>query len=203
MEGYVKPGLLLLSICLLIFIVFILIENWIRKRREEKSQGMAFHINTNTEDAPDVMRSKENISLSESSRKDLLVLSVMAKSGRRFGSYDLLQIISGVGLQFGDMNIFHYYSNTPQIEAGTPLFSLVSAEEPGDFQLDQFGNFSCSGLMLFMNMKSVSNPRAVFHQMLMTAERLTEDLDGELRADPKTPWTKGVSDYYLRKLDSV
>ena len=65
---------------------------------------------------------------------DLLMISIMAKPDSRFGSYDLLQAISATGMQFGPMNIFHYY--LPAGGNQVSLFSLASATEPGEFDLE-------------------------------------------------------------------
>lgn len=120
----------------------------------------------------------------------LMVLSVMARPGTRFASYELLQAISAAGLQFGEMNIFHYLY--PETGYGNKLFSMASAEEPGEFNLDNMGEFSCPGLMLFMDLSKVPDPWAAFSIMLEKAEQLSEDLDGQLCADPKTPWSAEV-----------
>src|SRR3990167_3842499 len=106
--------------------------------------------------------------------ENLFILSVMAKPDAHFASYDLLQAISHAGLQFGEMNIFHYYQTT--VNGKTKLFSLASANKPGDFDMNNIGNFSCTGLMLFMNKTDVPDPQQTFKLMLDTAEKLTEDL---------------------------
>ncbi len=128
---------------------------------------------------------------------NLLVLSVMAKKNGRFESYDLLQAISAAGLQFGEMNIFHYYHATPV--GKIKLFSLASANKPGDFDLNNIAEFSCSGLMLFMDIVQVPDPQYAFKLMLDVAERLTEDLDATLCADPLTSWNEKVAWQYHQK----
>ena len=129
---------------------------------------------------------------------NLLVLSVMAKPEARFESYDLLQAISAAGLQFGEMNIFHYYQASPV--GRVALFSLASANKPGDFDLNHFAEFSCTGLMLFMDITQTLDPQSVFKLMLDTAERLAEDLDGVLCADPLTPWSEKLAWQYHQKI---
>ncbi len=125
---------------------------------------------------------------------DLLVMSVLAQTGCHFAAYDLLQAISATGLRFGEMNIFHYR------EAGEVLFSLASATEPGEFDLDHIGDFSCDGLTLFMNMRETADPQHAFELMLATAEQLAEDLDGELRAWHRTPWSDEILKQYEQKV---
>lgn len=128
----------------------------------------------------------------------LLILSVMAKPNCRFVSYDLLQAISTVGMQYGEMNIFHYYQQS--ITGKVTLFSLASANKPGDFDLDNMGDFSCSGLVFFMDIARVPDPQNVFRLMLETAERLADYLDGDLHADPRTPWHEKLVWQYQQKI---
>lgn len=129
---------------------------------------------------------------------DLLVLTVAARPGRQFGSYDLLQAISAAGLQFGDMNIFHYYAK--QTPGQVPLFSLASATEPGDFNIDRMGEFTCTGLTLFTNMADVTDPEQAFELMLKSAQQLADDLDGELRAGMRTPWSGTTLQQYQQRI---
>lgn len=129
---------------------------------------------------------------------DLLVISVVAKPGRVFASYDLLQAIAATGMQYGDMNIFHYHK-MDGVKRDT-LFSLASATEPGDFDLDKMGDFSCSGLTLFTQLREVPDPQEAFELMLKTADQLVEDLDGELRSNPRLPWNDEILLQYQQKV---
>jgi cell division protein ZipA len=129
---------------------------------------------------------------------NLLVLSVMAKKDGRFESYDLFQAIAAAGMQYGEMNIFHYYQTTPVGKIA--LFSLASANKPGDFDLNNIAEFSCSGLMMFMDIAQVPDPQSAFKIMLEAAERLAEDLDGSLCADPMTPWNEKLVWQYHQKI---
>lgn len=130
----------------------------------------------------------------------LLVLSVMASAGTEFASYDLLQTIYAAGFQFGEMNLFHYYSPEKENEEKSILFSLASASEPGEFNLDKMGNFTCPGLILFLDLNRVKNPEQAFERMLETAQQLTDDLDAELRATPRTPLTDAIFRQYRDKI---
>jgi len=135
---------------------------------------------------PKTERDKE---LSDSD-DSLIIISIMAKNNSNFASYDLIQAISAAGLQYGDMNIFHYFY--PDANFGIKLFSLISAEEPGEFNLDNIGNFSCSGLMLFMEKTKVPDPISAFNIMLEKAQQLADDLEGQLCSSPKIPWNMEV-----------
>lgn len=130
--------------------------------------------------------------------QDFIIISIVAKPNQQFVSYDLFQAISATGMQFGAMNIFHYYA--PSAMGKKPLFSLASATEPGEFDLNQMGNFSCNGLTLFMNTRLVSDKKTVFALMVETAEQLAEDLHGELRAGTRHPWNEQIKQQYLDKM---
>lgn len=132
---------------------------------------------------------------------DLLTLSIMARNGSHFASYDLLQAISASGMQYGPMNIFHYYQGIGDNKI--TLFSLASANEPGEFDLNQIGDFSCSGLILFMKISQAPDPHTAFQLMLDVAEQLAEDLDGEVKADPRTPWSSEISSEYQEKIEQA
>ncbi len=130
--------------------------------------------------------------------QDLLILYVMAKPGQSFASYNLLQTLLATGLQFGEMNIFHYY--LPAALGRARLFSLASATEPGEFNLDKIGEFSCKGLTLFTNLRQVPDSKQAFNAMLKTAEQLVDELDGRLYADRKTPFSPDVLKNYWQKV---
>lgn len=134
-----------------------------------------------------------------------LILSVTARNGCQFGSYDLWQAIVATGMVFGEKNLFHYYDTTNRFDAipqKTTLFSLASATPSGEFNLDRMGDFYCSGLILFMHL-TVKHPQKVFSLMLKTAEQLVEDLEGELCAEPHTPWNESLLKQYHEKLMMV
>jgi cell division protein ZipA len=129
---------------------------------------------------------------------DFLILTVAAKNNNKFASYDLLQSITATGMQYGDMNIFHYAVPTEQ--GSQTLFSLASATKPGDFNLDRINDISVAGLTLFTNLPAVNDPEQAFELMLKTAEQLADDLDGELRDASRTVVTPGILQQYHQKV---
>lgn len=219
MESYLRIILLLIAVLIVVLIVF---ESRARKRRLKRMNQTPIVIEHDepkittqvfTEPQPHTIefnaepvntfeptesenQTKENIKIDtkENPYDDLLIISVMARPGAVFSSYDLLHAISAAGMQFGEMKIFHYYLPT---EGGRlTLFSLASATKPGHFDLDKIGDFSCAGLTLFTNLREVPDPEEAFELMYSTAEQLAEDLDGELRGEQFIPW----SDITLQKL---
>lgn len=206
MEEYIRYGLLLLAAFILGFII---IEAWWRHRRFSSSLTDKMpmeEIYSNAKEPTLISKSEQEVkptSTSSNSSKvsklsnDYLAISVFAKN-QKFESYELLQAIAATGMQFGEMNIFHYY--LPSDSGKQTLFSLASATKPGYFELDKIGDLVCAGLTLFMDLRQSSNPGLAFNKMLKTAEQLAEDLDGVLRSDPYTDWTNELCDEYKKQI---
>lgn len=197
MEDYLRLGLLLLAAVILMLILF---ESWQRRRRFKLAEMsvMSYQSMSASHDMNEPSYSAISPESTYDDADDIIMLSIFAKPNTYFASYELLQAIASTGMQYGDMNIFHY--NLTTADGHKTLFSLASATKPGDFNLDKMGNFSCAGLTLFMDLSAVSEPELAFSKMLGTAEELAEDLDGELYAGPRRPLTPAVLQSYREKI---
>lgn len=212
MEGYLRLALILMAATILFLIFF---ERWQKRRRlkvydpskaaprndffneANEPRISALSFSPTALDRP--VSTVQTKSTPEKIHDDhLIVMSVIAKPDNYFASYDLFQAISSTGMQFGEMNIFHFYSTTAQ--GRVTLFSLASATEPGEFDIDNMGDYSCAGLTLFMNVETVAEPERAFELMLKTAQQLADDLDGELRAGQCGVWDQDVLREYRRKV---
>lgn len=212
MDGYLQYVIMLVGAVILFVILF---DSWLKRRRMKFAKASMPSANftarknremtepTCTIALPETEEPKEPLVSNEPNLDPMqyyLALSVFAKPNGHFASYDLLQAILATGMQFGDMNIFHYYETTDQKQE--KLFSLASATKPGDFQLDKMGDFSCLGLTLFMDLRDVSDPLSAFNTMLKTAEQLAEDLDGEVGVGSRKPFTIELMRQYQQRITS-
>ncbi|OAI50018.1 hypothetical protein AYO45_00110 [Gammaproteobacteria bacterium SCGC AG-212-F23] len=184
MENYIQFGLMLFVAAVFAFAVIL------HNKRKKKNYFLQNEFNNPNE--PNIAETISPI------KNNIVIISVWAKADSHFASYDLLQAISLCGLQYGDMNIFHYH--TLHHGKKVHLFSLASATEPGEFDLNRMGDFSCKGLTLFMQIDRVPDPEVAFECMYSTAERLADELDGDLRAGQHTPWTPVILDEYREKM---
>jgi cell division protein ZipA len=115
-----------------------------------------------------------------------IALNVFAQNQQTFSGYELLQALLAAGLRFGEMNIFHRYQQDNG--QGPILFSLASATEPGTFDIQQMGTFSCQGLSMFMELSGhpqIDEER--FDLLLTTARQLAEDLAAVVLNDRREP----------------
>lgn len=179
--------LLVLGFGISIGVIFTVMQNKRRERAEvvftpEKSQEPEDDVlcvrKISSPSSPSTKVSKSAPTLSSAPNKEFSVqiLHVMAKKPRRFNGYDLLQTLLSEGLRYGDMKIFHRHQQSNG--KGPILFSLASVTEPGTFNMQTIGEFSCPGVTLFMQLSGTPFDDERYALMLETANRLAEELDG-------------------------
>lgn len=200
---------LIIILCAAALLLILLVDAWFKERRLQTDNNMdclteVAEPELKNESAPIVVQGPVSKMVAKQDsphsniKDDFIIINVIAKNGEHFASYDLLQAISATGMQYGSMNIFHFIEESPR--GKLTLFSLASATEPGEFDLNNVGNLTCAGLTLFMNISRVPDPGDVFILMLETAEQLAEDLHGELRAAPNIPWSEDIYHHYENKI---
>lgn len=109
---------------------------------------------------------------------DLMLIHVVAKNGI-FSGGDLLEAFNEAHLYYGEMQIFHRYANLDG--SGNLVFSVVSAIEPGYFELSKMANLVTPAITLFFKLTKTNQPIAALEAMLRVAKQLASRLQGELR----------------------
>ncbi len=97
-----------------------------------------------------------------------------------FNGAIILDAAKDVGLELGEMDIFHRYCEASGHKK-TPQFNMASMVEPGSFPRDEMEDFVTPGLSLFLQISGGHSGLALYDEMLATAEKLAERLDGELQ----------------------
>jgi cell division protein ZipA len=109
----------------------------------------------------------------------IIVLNVLARQPGIFSGKKLMDVFKDAHLFHGDMDIYHRYENTDG--TGKIMFSIVSAVEPGVFDLTKMDTFITPGLTLFFSSVRPNQSIAAFELMLRTAKLIALRLDGELK----------------------
>ena len=138
--------------------------------------------------------------------EEVLIINVMSMKGEFFNGAALLDIILKCGMRYGDMNIFHRYSDNKG--EGALLFSMANMVKPGTFDLDAMDNFETPGVSLFMTLPINADSMASFDLMADTARAIAETLGGELKDEQRSVMTRQtiehcrqrIRDYELKKL---
>jgi len=105
----------------------------------------------------------------------LIQFGVVAPPGSVFNGDQLIQALTEVGLEYGEMEIFHRYDKA----SDTRLFSVASMVEPGTFPIDDISLFQCPGLLLFFQPPGVPDPIAAFDEMVAACHALGRRLSGD------------------------
>lgn len=136
----------------------------------------------------------------------IIALTIMAPRGRPFGGREVVEAAHEAGLEFGMMDIFHYYP--PDRKTPKPVFSLASAVEPGVLDPEEADAILTPGLILFMRLPGPLEGEAAFDTMLAQARALASRLEGELCDETRsvlTPQTVGhlkerISEWRLHRM---
>ncbi len=133
----------------------------------------------------------------ESSFSQVLVINVMARPNTVIYGDELLQVLLGAGLRFGDMSIFHRHADR---KGGPVLFSVANALNPGTFDLNRISDFTTQGVCFFMTLPNVANNMLAFEQMLATAKHTQSALDAELKDDNRSVMTAQTVEHYRQRI---
>jgi len=106
----------------------------------------------------------------------LIVINVLANNGGNFNGIQLQEAFEGIGLEYGDMRIFHYYPD----DSAQRLFSVASIKEPGCFDLDHPAFFSTKGISLFMLLPGPLDGKLAYEILHGVATDLANKLGGYL-----------------------
>lgn len=109
---------------------------------------------------------------------ELIVLNIMVRPGGVFHGPDVLDAVQGTGLEFGDRGIFHRFTGTGK--SRRPVFSLANILEPGSFDFEDMAAFSTVGLILFMQLPTLTDSVHSYEEMLGTAQAIAAALKGDV-----------------------
>ena len=128
----------------------------------------------------------------------IIAVHVLAREGAVFTGPDILSSLMHLGMQYGDMNIFHCFGTNHK-----SIFSLVNAMEPGIFDLSDMDNMTTPALLLMMALPNPSPALEAYDGMLAAARSLAASLDGRLCDDRRSVLTKQAIDEMRAELASL
>jgi cell division protein ZipA len=108
----------------------------------------------------------------------VVTLYVMAPSGVPFRGSFLVEAMARAGLEFGDMQIYHYMERHNGCDRS--LFSVANMLEPGTFDPQAMEGFSTRGLVLFLQLPAAFDAVKAFDAMVAAAQSLATSLEGNV-----------------------
>lgn len=119
--------------------------------------------------------------------EEILIINVMARSGGVFSGEHLLEVMTNVGLKFGDMGIFHrHLDNDGDADS---VFSVANIVEPGTFDLSTIKSVESPGLCMFLSLPCAGVATEAYEDLVQTARALSSSLGGELKDENRSALT--------------
>lgn len=112
----------------------------------------------------------------------LIQVSVTAR-GQPFQGAKILEVTESCGLHPGKMDIFHSLADFDDETRG--YFSMANMVKPGTFSFADMEHFSTPGLMLFAQLEGDPEDMTVLDELLATARKLAQALDGDVLDDTR------------------
>ncbi len=125
---------------------------------------------------------------------EVIQVSIVAPPQQPFSGNKLLKVFEELGLEYGDMDIFHAY------QGDEIRFSVASLVKPGTFPIDAMDDFQTRGLTLFFQPPLVSRPAEAFEHMIATCHALAQRLGGKELDDRRQPLTAVKISLWRRQL---
>ncbi|MDP6374850.1 MAG: cell division protein ZipA [Pseudomonadales bacterium] len=127
--------------------------------------------------------------------EELLIIHVLASDGR-FQGFELFEAMQGLGLRYGDMNIFHKIHPLSKLT----LYSVANAVEPGTFDLSDVDAFSTPGLTFIMQLPGPEEPANALEDMLHTTGELARRLEGTCKDENMSVLTGQTVEHYRQRI---
>ena len=128
-------------------------------------------------------------------KPEMFVVIYVLALDEPFLGQGLVEVMLDSGMTFGEMDIFHQLN-----DRGAQLFSLASAVEPGTFNLSSLDQFSTPGISLFMRVHELAAPLQVLDSMLSVANRVAQELNGEVRDETRSVMTPQTIEHCRQSL---
>lgn len=108
---------------------------------------------------------------------DIINLFLMAPEGEFFSGNQVLHAVTQIGMEYGDMRIFHYRES---MSDKYPYFSIANILEPGWFDIEGLNEFQTPGIVIFMQVPNDHGTVRAYDCMVEKATQLSHVLRGHL-----------------------
>ncbi len=122
-----------------------------------------------------------------------VLITVLAHE--EFDGQPLLEELNELDMTFGEMDIFHRMARD-----GSTEFSLANVVEPGTFNPSQMDKLKTPGMTLFMRAHELPEPLRVYDAMVEVAQKLADELGGELRDQSKSVMTSQTIEHLRQSI---
>jgi len=149
------------------------------------------------ESVPALLRTPSEKPAPTPPEEKLVVLYLVAHPNQVFTASAISESLLDLGLEYGEMHIYHRYPGDPQIDSGSdaPVFGVANLVEPGTLEPEALAETGTPGLTLFLQMPGPLRPLQAFDLFVSTAQQLATHLDGELRDKNRNVLSRQMLDH--------
>lgn len=130
----------------------------------------------------------------------IIVLYIIAQGESGFLGKDIVMVLEQLGLQYGEMNIFHHYG-IGEMKSKDSIFSIANMVEPGTLHPDKIAETTTPGLAIFMRLPGPFGGRIGFDLMLTNAEKIADKLNGYIEDQNNKPLNSSIIFALRDKID--
>ncbi|NVC63742.1 cell division protein ZipA [Vibrio sp. 05-20-BW147] len=128
----------------------------------------------------------------------VIVLNVHCAGESPFVGTKLFDSIQQNGLVYGEMDIFHRHLDMSG--TGKVLFSVANMMHPGTLKHNDPADFTTKGISFFMTLPCYGEADQNFNLMLKTAQKIADDLGGNVLDDKRNLMTPDRLAGYRRQI---
>lgn len=186
-------------------------DEMLERAKQEQERKLASHYrgsNDSHRSRKDKLGSEEtmaaadamdaDIDLGMNEIADVLVVNVMAKSGREMNGEDLYRAMASCGFRHGDMNIFHRFEQ--HNGGGRLLFSIANVVEPGTFEPQAPQDFTTPGICMFLKLPGPKRPLQAFDVMLDCARKVANLMGADMKDEHHSVMTQQTFEHYRQRV---
>ena len=161
-----------------------------KKRRTKRKQKKG---KANRSDAQDTT---EN-SADKQPPSEVMIINLMTSAETPYLGIPLLNALKALGMQYGEMDIFHYRGQRGTAES---KFSMANLLAPGTFDIEDFASLQTHALCFFFELEAGKDNLAIYEAMLSVIHSLKEELGGAMRDDGRSVFTNQTSEHYRNRI---
>jgi cell division protein ZipA len=162
-------------------------------QKVQKHQKSPSHVEVDEDDEedefePDVEHHEQREeSHRPASAPAIIQFSVITKGKDDFNVADVFHVLEGLELEYGSMKIFERVDKNRFVR-----FGVASMVEPGTFPEENLEEHYCPGVVFFMQVDDLANPKEVFDDYVDTAVAFAHEMDGVVLDHRRQPLTDAM-----------
>ena len=141
---------------------------------------------------------RSTASIDPNAKEMVVVFHVVARDQDKFTGPMIMQMMSELDLEYGDMGVFHF--NIERLNKKQAVYCVANMLKPGTFDIDHMERFTTPGLTFILQLPGPEESLKSLNIMIEHAQRLATFLNGELLDRDQSPLTNQAISHYKEQV---